>query len=135
MTTITNYNNCNADGLRALIVDDELAVGSIMAAILELAGFAVDCAHDGNEALDLCGRNEYAAVVCDLLMPGMNGMTLFRIWRERYPHLAERTLFVTGDCVDKTTARFIASSGRPCIYKPFSLHELTAAVQKQAQAS
>ena len=59
--------------LRALVVDDEKAVQTLMKRTLSQQGFACDTAGDGNEAEQLVARSDYDAVVTDLRMPNKHG--------------------------------------------------------------
>lgn len=68
--------------MRILVVEDEAALSEQLALALAAAGYAVDCAADGERA-DFLGRTEgYDAVVLDLGLPRMDGLTVLRRWRE-----------------------------------------------------
>lgn len=58
---------------RALVVDDESPIRNLLAAVLRRERIPTDTAANGSEALDLIGKNEYACVVLDLMMPVMTG--------------------------------------------------------------
>lgn len=109
---------------RALVVDDEETVGQIMGDVLQGLGYAVDHVLDGQEALRMARERSYDAVICDLLMPGVNGMTLFETWQTESPELTHRVIFVTGDSLGNETREFMERCGCPCIYKPFRLGQL-----------
>ena len=59
--------------MRVLVIDDELRLARSVKIGLEAEGFAVDVAHDGTEGLWLARENDYAAIVLDLMLPGING--------------------------------------------------------------
>ncbi len=59
--------------MRVLVVDDERRLARSLKLGLEAEGFAVDVAHDGTDGLWLARENEYAAIVLDLMLPGING--------------------------------------------------------------
>ena len=118
------------NGQRILIVDDEDTLARLMQALLEHLGYAVDRAGDGEKALKLGAQRNYCAVLCDLLMPTLNGMELFKIWQNKSPELAQRVIFVTGDNLGNRTNRFVELSGQPCLYKPFNIEELTAIIEE-----
>ncbi len=119
---------------RALVVDDEDTVGEIMGYVLQGLGYDVDRVLDGQEALRMAREHCYDAIICDLLMPGVNGKTLFETWRAENPALTQRVIFVTGDSLGDETREFMASSGCPCIYKPFRLGQLAELVTGLAGA-
>ena len=68
--------------MRVLVVEDEASLAKQLIAALHRAGYAVDHAADGERA-DLLGQDErYDAVVLDLGLPQVDGLTLLRRWRE-----------------------------------------------------
>ena len=64
--------------MRLLIVEDNRELASWLAKALVQARYAVDVAHDGEEAGHLLAVADYAAVVLDLSLPKVDGMTLLR---------------------------------------------------------
>jgi DNA-binding response OmpR family regulator len=115
-------------GHRALVVDDEPVVGQIICRVLEQMGYQVDQAMDGDQAMGLARSAAYDVVVCDLLMPRVNGMALYDVWSAEAPRMARRTVFVTGDSLGAETSEFISRTGCRCIFKPFRLSELAEVV-------
>jgi len=115
-------------GKRALIVDDEPTVGHVMSRVLEHMGYEVDCVLDGQQAMHMAKEAHYSTVICDILMPGLNGMALYETWQEECPELVERTIFVTGDCLGFEVNEFLARTGARCIFKPFKLDDLARLV-------
>jgi CheY-like chemotaxis protein len=63
-------------------------------------------------------------------MPVMNGKELFQVIVDRYPRLAGRVIFSTGDVIDEYTERFLELTGRPYLSKPFTPPELMAIVKE-----
>lgn len=120
-------------GHRALVVDDEPVVGGIMCSVLEQMGYEVDQALDGDQALAFARAHPYDVVVCDLLMPRVNGMALYEVWQEEAPQIARRTVFVTGDSLGNETTDFINRTGCRCIYKPFRLGDLADVIRDVQQ--
>src|SRR5688572_16608379 len=68
---------------RVLVVDDEAAIRALVAKIVERAGYPVDTARDGAEAIEKLGGTEYAVIVLDLMMPNIDGYGLIRYLKER----------------------------------------------------
>src|ERR1043166_2870417 len=58
---------------RVLVVDDEPAIRALVAKIVERAGFNVDVAADGEEAVRKMEHADYSVIVLDLMMPAMSG--------------------------------------------------------------
>jgi two-component system OmpR family response regulator len=68
---------------RVLVVDDEAAIRALVAKIVERAGYPVDTARDGAEAIEKVGETEYAVIVLDLMMPNIDGYGLIRHLKAR----------------------------------------------------
>jgi CheY-like chemotaxis protein len=107
-----------------LIVEDETALASAMAEAFGDAGYLVDRAGDGEEAIARLEGGHYDLIISDLKMPRMDGSQLFGALREQYPEMAGRIMFVTGDVIGTDAERFLADSGCRWLAKPFRLGEL-----------
>jgi PAS domain S-box-containing protein len=75
------------DGVRILIVDDDLGICSTLEEILTAAGCRVETASDGAEAVCLIESSEFDVVLTDVVMPNMDGYELYQVIRERFPTL------------------------------------------------
>jgi PAS domain S-box-containing protein len=111
-------------GARALVVEDEIALSEAVAAALADDGFIVDRAADGEEALAQLRMQLYDVVICDLKMPKVDGMMLFREVSASMPQVAKRLIFVTGDVAGTEAGRFLEASGCRWIPKPFRLKDI-----------
>lgn len=112
------------EGQTALVVEDEPHLATAVADALGEAGFRVEIARDGADALDRIRSHAYGLVICDLKMPRLDGPAFYRATATLAPEVARRVIFVTGDVVDAATASFLEESGRPWLAKPFRLAEL-----------
>ena len=112
------------DSAAILIVEDETALASAMAESFTDAGYLVDRATDGEDALAHLEGGRYDLIVSDLKMPRMDGIELFGLLRQTYPEMTGRILFVTGDVIGTDAERFLADSGCRWLAKPFRLNEL-----------
>ena len=111
-------------GAMVLVVEDEPALAVAVSEALTDAGFRVDRAADGQEALERIQERVYDLVVCDLKMPRMDGRALYKAIRDASPTLARRIVFVTGDVAGTDTERFLEESGSRWLAKPFRLADL-----------
>ena len=114
------------DCAAVLFVDDEPALRNSMEAFGRMRGFTVVTAADGLHALEEIGTTGFDAVVCDLRMPGMDGMALHERLRRDRPGLATRTVFITGDVVSTVTRS--TTMRQPVISKPFAFEKLEEAL-------
>ena len=115
-------------GLRVLVADDDAANRRTLARLLERHGHRVLVAGDGVEALEWLGNETVDAVVLDLRMPRLDGRETFARIVERWPALARRVVFVTGDDVGAEWGAFVRGTGQPALRKPFEITELLAAL-------
>jgi two-component system OmpR family response regulator len=110
--------------VRVLIVDDEPALSEHLAQALAGAGYAVDTAADGERA-DFAVRTEsYDAVLLDLGLPHIDGMTLLRRWRES--GLTVPVLVLTARGSWHETVEGIDAGADDYVAKPFRTEEVLA---------
>ena len=102
-----------------LVVDDQEEVRETLAEILADAQHRVVTAASGREALERIAAQRYDVIFADMRMPDLDGRALYREIEKRWPHQAERVVFVTGDMLTTALREFVARSGRPLIEKPF----------------
>jgi CheY-like chemotaxis protein len=117
-------------GASVLLVEDERALATAVGDALTEAGLRVDYASDGEEALARVRQHSYDAIICDLKMPRVDGMTLYRAIAAVAPALSRRIIFVTGDVADAGAGRFLEESGCRWLAKPFRLGDLLRAVRE-----
>jgi len=116
---------------RVLIVDDEAPLAAMLGRMLE-DDYDLQVTSSAQKALELLrgGVSTFDIVLCDLMMPEMNGMDFYRAVAERQPELSERFIFMTGGAFTPWAADFLASSRRPCLEKPFDYRTLRALLEK-----
>ena len=116
-------------GASVLLVEDERALAVAVSEALTDAGLKVEYAGDGEEALARVRQKHYDAVICDLKMPRVDGMMLYRAMAAATPALARRVIFVTGDVAGTDAERFLDDTGCRWLAKPFRLGDLLRAVR------
>ena len=110
--------------MRILVVEDEAPLSRQLAEALGRAGYAVDCAADGERA-DFLGQTEqYDAVVLDLGLPRVDGLTVLRRWREA--GLAVPVLVLTARGTWHEKVQGIDGGADDYLAKPFRMEELLA---------
>jgi two-component system response regulator MprA len=111
--------------MKILVVDDERAVRDSLRRALELEGYDVELAGDGEEALERLGSNgEPDAVILDILMPKMDGLEVCRRLR-REGHRLPVLMLTARDEVENRVAGLDAGAD-DYVTKPFALEELLA---------
>ena len=115
---------------RALVVDDELAIRSVLQRYFERRGWDVDVAGDGEDALAFLGATHlpfgqsYDVIIADMRMGRMGGAELHRWMAQHRPDGLDSFIVATGDASDEATAMFLAESRCRVLQKPFELREL-----------
>jgi two-component system cell cycle sensor histidine kinase/response regulator CckA len=116
-------------GAAILVVEDETALANAVIDMLKDAGYLVDRAADGEEALEMVRARAFDLVICDLKMPRVDGKAFYRALAEGAPDLARRVIFVTGDVAGTEAERFLSTSGCRWLAKPFRSADLLRAVR------
>jgi len=111
-------------GLRVLVVEDEPALSGQLAHALGGAGYAVDTAADGAHADFLAQTESYDALVLDLGLPQVDGLTLVRQWRAADLDLPILILTARGSWHEKVQG--IDSGADDYMAKPFRIEEVLA---------
>jgi CheY-like chemotaxis protein len=102
-----------------LIIDDDEGIRTALAEILELSGYQVEVAADGQEGLELLQVGlEPKAIILDLMMPRMDGWT-FLSWIRRDPKFQDVPVVVTSAVADQGP-----SGADVCLQKPFDVRRL-----------
>jgi DNA-binding response OmpR family regulator len=107
-------------------VDDEKLIVKGIKASLEQDDFTVDAAYDGEEGLSLAEKNQYAAILLDLMLPKIDGMELCRRIRE-FSKVPVVMLTAKGDDMDKILG--FETGADDYITKPFNIVELKARIK------
>lgn len=115
------------DVMKLLLVEDEARLSKNIAKGLSLLGYAVDCAYDGEEALELYGLNEYDLMILDLNLPKMDGMEVLRRIRERDADFRILILSARNSVEDKISG--LDEGSNDYLTKPFEFRELEARIR------
>lgn len=120
-----SYNGGFREGpLRVLVVEDEASLSKQLASALGAAGYVVDCAADGERADFLASTERYDAVVLDLGLPKIDGLTLLRRWRESGLGMPVLVLTARGSWHEKVQG--IDGGADDYVAKPFRIEEVLA---------
>lgn len=114
--------------MRILVIEDQEEILENIADYLQLHGFTVDCAQNGLGGLHLAITLEFDLIILDIMLPGMDGLTLCRKLRQEAA-IHTPVIFLTArDSLEDKLAGFKAGSD-DYLVKPFSLPELHARVE------
>lgn len=111
---------------KVLIIDDEPDIRSIMKRILEKQNIQADQAENGITGLELLGQNHYQAVLCDIMMPELNGLDCLAQAQAR--GILTPFIFVTGYSDEELMLQAIRLGAIDFISKPFNNNSLLETV-------
>jgi PAS domain S-box-containing protein len=114
--------------LRVLVVDDEPLVRTVLASVLGNK-HCIMLAEHGRHALELLSSAIVDVVVCDVMMPVMNGIELYEHLAKHQPVLARRFVFMTGGTLIDT----LDEMNVPVLYKPFEMARIAETVAAAAE--
>ena len=113
--------------MRILVVEDDKKIASFIGKGLKEAGFAVDVAHDGADGLHLGLTEPYDAAVVDIMLPGLDGLSL--IERLRAKKIAVPVIILSAKRSVDDRVKGLQAGGDDYLTKPFSFSELLARIQ------
>jgi putative two-component system response regulator len=116
---------------RILIVDDEETIRLALRKFLRSRGYEVEIAGSGDQALQLLDKDSFALMLCDVRMPGMTGVQIVPLARERDQDLAIIMLTAVNDAA--TATEVLASGATDYLMKPVELADLQQAVDRALQ--
>ena len=112
--------------MRILVVEDDKKIASLVVKGMEQAGFAVDHAEDGEDALYLALSESYDAAIMDVMLPKLDGLTIIERMRQRKILTSIIVLSAKRSVDDRV--RGLQTGGDDYLVKPFSFSELLARV-------
>ena len=117
--------------MRILVVEDELKMAALLRRGLAEEGHAVDVARTGDDGVWMAQAAEYDAIVLDLMLPGLDGVSVCRRWRENGVWVP--VLMLTArDAIEDRVAGLDAGAD-DYLQKPFSFVELLARLRALAR--
>jgi two-component system, OmpR family, response regulator len=113
--------------MRILVIEDEHRIAQTIKKGLEQERYAVDVAYTGTDGYDLASTESYDTIILDLMLPGMDGLTICTELRKHNIHTPVLILTAKGQTNDKVTG--LDSGADDYITKPFSFEELLARIR------
>lgn len=118
--------------ITVMTVDDSRTMRDMVSYTLKEAGYQVLEAEDGQQALDVLGREKANVVITDLNMPNMDGLSLIKALRAQPAYSNTPILMLTTEADDTKKAAGREAGGTGWIVKPFNPEKLLAVVKKVA---
>ena len=119
--------------MRILIAEDEVTIARALKVMLERNKYAVDVVHNGKDALDYIQAASYDALVLDIMMPGMDGLTVLR--EARALGITTPALFLTAKAEVEDRVTGLDAGADDYLPKPFDASEFLARVRALTRRS
>lgn len=113
--------------MRVLVIEDDKKIASFVSKGLKEAGFAVDVAYDGLDGLHLAVNEPYDVAVIDIMLPGLDGISLIERLREKKINTPVMILSARQSVDERIKG--LQAGGDDYLTKPFSFSELLARIQ------
>jgi DNA-binding response OmpR family regulator len=110
---------------KVLIVEDDSSIAANLYDYLEASGYEIDVASNGNAGLQMALADSWDAILLDLSLPGLDGLTLCRRLREEAGRDTPVLMLTARDALDDKLAGFVHGAD-DYLVKPFSLREVGA---------
>lgn len=113
--------------MRLLIAEDEKALNNVIAKRLTAEGYSVDSCYDGEEALSFLEMGEYDAVILDIMMPILDGLSVLKTMRSEKNSTPVLLLTAKDSIDDRVTG--LDAGAQDYLIKPFAFEELLARIR------
>jgi DNA-binding response OmpR family regulator len=111
-----------------LVVEDEAAIRELLRLHLELAGFSLEETGDGRHALETARARPFDLILLDVMLPGLDGVSVCRAIRKDGPNQDTPILMLTARDGEADTVLGLESGADDYVSKPFGVRELMARV-------
>ncbi len=118
--------------MRILLAEDERSLSRAVIALLEKNNYSADAVYDGEEALAYLAAENYDAVILDIMMPKMDGLTVLRKLREGGSHIPVLLLTARSEVEDKVLG--LDTGANDYLTKPFATAELLARIRAMTRS-
>lgn len=118
--------------MRILLAEDERSLSRAVIALLEKNNYSADAVYDGQEALEYLEVGNYDALILDLMMPKMDGLTVLRTLREQGNPIPVLILTAKSEVDDKVLG--LDTGANDYLTKPFSTQELMARIRAMTRS-
>jgi len=119
--------------MKVLLAEDEKKVSHFIRKALREAGYEVETAYEGNQAMDQAGKQTFDVIVLDIMMPGKDGLAVLRRLREEKNATPVMLLTARGEVSQRVEGLELGADDY--LAKPFAMRELIARVNALSRRS
>jgi CheY-like chemotaxis protein len=116
------------------VVDDEAQLGEVVRLMLASRHDVVAETNPRAALARIVAGEDHDLILCDVMMPDMNGVDFYEALREARPRSAGRVVFMTGGVLSQRAQEFIDGAGVEVVQKPFTAQQLEALVAARVAA-
>ena len=113
---------------RLLLLDDDPSMQRLVTALLTKEGYRVDVVSSGAQAIEKVDKEEYAALLLDVMTPTEGGLTVIGHLRKTTPKMMKRTVLVTGS--PQSVLHSVENDVFAIVRKPFEAKELVSTIAR-----
>ena len=113
-----------SESMKVLLAEDEKKVSHFIRKALREAGYEVETAYDGNQAMDQAGKQTFDVIILDIMMPGQDGLAVLRRLREEKNATPVLLLTARGEVSQRVEGLELGADDY--LAKPFTTYELVA---------
>ena len=117
-------------GKKGLLVDDDLQMIDLLAKYFATEDCYTEKALDGKLALEKMNNTPFDFILCDVKMPGMDGVTFYQQLKGIGSPYLDKVIFITGDTMSHEILEFLKSINNPLLNKPFGLDDVKEAIRR-----
>jgi CheY-like chemotaxis protein/glycine cleavage system H lipoate-binding protein len=118
----------NPEAKHVLIVDDETVIVDVVAKMCQTEGFKVDKCYDAETALEIINKNKYELIVCDIMLPQMDGFQLLDELSKRQLNIP--VIMITGFSTLENAVKSLSMGAIDFIPKPFTYEEIISSIHR-----
>ncbi len=122
-----------SESMKVLLAEDEKKVSHFIRKALREAGYEVETAYEGNQAMDQAGKQTFDVIVLDIMMPGKDGLAVLRRLREEKNATPVMLLTARGEVSQRVEGLELGADDY--LAKPFAMRELIARVNALSRRS
>ncbi len=107
---------------KLLIIDDEPNIRNIISILLKKEGYEVETSLSGENAIEICDRQEFDVIIADINLPGITGIETMKVIKAKYPDI--QFVFITAHATYTLAVESIKYGGYHFLTKPFDNNDL-----------
>lgn len=112
-----------------LLIEDDRAIRNSLTELLEMMGFSLLCADNGEAGLSLAKEHNPALILCDIMLPGKTGFEILAQLREK-EQISTPFVFLSASAEDRRISEGLSLGANAYLTKPFAVEELLAIINR-----